>query len=240
VVGVMRGAETSAPLFYWEGLMSYWKSFGLALFAAVCLLSETFSSAHAQGIFATEWSGGTATKLASPGDSRALGINDAGVVVGSDVGDFGFETALEWNGGAAIDLGGLPGSEHSIAGGINNAGQVVGLSSDTATEWSGGSIINLGGLPGFTLSAANSINNAGQVVGGSLVGPNNHPTEWSGGSIIDLGLPPGFLSGEAGAINDSGEVVGDVESSLLDGAPRATEWSGGSIINLGRLARVHG
>jgi probable HAF family extracellular repeat protein len=55
--------------------------------------------------------------------------------------------ATEWAGGRIIDLGGLPGSTTSQAFGINDAGQVVGLSVvdgvDYATEWSHGHIINL-------------------------------------------------------------------------------------------------
>jgi probable HAF family extracellular repeat protein len=80
--------------------------------------------------------------------------------------------ATEWSHGKVIDLGGLPGSTDSIAQSINNAGDVVGVSTfangtSVATEWSGGKIINLGGLPGFTFSQAESINDPGQVVGSS-------------------------------------------------------------------------
>ena len=38
------------------------------------------------------------------------------------------ETATEWSGGSVVDLGGLPGRAYSIADGINNAGEVVGIS----------------------------------------------------------------------------------------------------------------
>ena len=34
----------------------------------------------------------------------------------------------EWSGGSVVDLGGLPGRAYSIADGINNAGEVVGIS----------------------------------------------------------------------------------------------------------------
>src|SRR5271166_5315718 len=80
------------------------------------------------------------------------------------------------------------GSTSSSASGINNCGQVVGVSevggSYYATEWSGGKIINLGGLPGSTYSSASGIINAGQVVGVSEVGGSYYATEWSGGREV--------------------------------------------------------
>jgi hypothetical protein len=70
--------------------LSHRKAFGLALFAAACLLGEATGSAFAEcsplgGECATEWSHGQATLLPSlPGTvaSQATGINDAGQVVG--------------------------------------------------------------------------------------------------------------------------------------------------------------
>ena len=48
----------------------------------------------------------------------------------------------EWSRGRVINLGGLPGSINSVAGAINDAGQVVQESPlggrDYATEWSRG------------------------------------------------------------------------------------------------------
>jgi uncharacterized membrane protein len=137
--------------------MSYWKTFGLAIFAAVCLLDETTGSAHAQ---------------CDPSTTFCV---------------------TEWSGGKVINLEGLLGTTASQALGINDPGQVVGVSVigtvNFATEWSGGSVINLGGLPGSTISVAQSINDIGQVVGVSLVGGVAHATEWSGigGSVINLG-----------------------------------------------------
>jgi uncharacterized membrane protein len=109
--------------------MSHTKSFGLAIFAAVCLLGEATGSAHAQcdpleTICATEWSGGDVINLGGlPGsmNSDAFGINSAGHAVGaSSVG--GIAVATEWSGGAVVNLGGLPGSMGSVADSINNVG----------------------------------------------------------------------------------------------------------------------
>src|ERR1700687_109319 len=105
--------------------MSFCKSFGLALFAAVCLLGETAGSAHAQcgpSVFlcATERSGGSVISLGGlPGfvSSEASSINNVGQVVG--VSFFGSgsvsASATEWSGGSIINLGGLPGFGESNA-----------------------------------------------------------------------------------------------------------------------------
>lgn len=241
--------------------MAYWRSFGLAIFAAVCLLSGTFSSAHAQSIFATEWSNGTVINLGGlPGSTRseAYGINDAGQVVGFSVVN-GVDYATEWSNGQIINLGG------GIGYAINNAGQVVGIGPGGAAEWSNGQVINLGG------AGAYAINRAGQVAGTSAES-GGRATEWSNGSVIDLGGPgvaygmndaeqavgvgvghggvasqatewidgnvidleslPGFQFGaSANDINDAGQIVG---ASLLDQAyTEATEWIDGNVISLG-------
>ena len=188
--------------------MSHWKVFGLAIFAAICLLGETTGSAHAQcNSFvtdcATEWSGSSVINLrALPGSilSDARSINDAGQAVGSS--QIGNDLhATEWKGGSVINLGGLSGSTSSTALGINDAGQIVGESTvggvSNATEWSGSSIINLGGLPGSTSSNADGINHAGRVVGVSVVGGVEIATEWIGENVINLGGLPGSTSSTA-------------------------------------------
>jgi probable HAF family extracellular repeat protein len=169
--------------------MSRWKSFGLSIFTAVCLLGKTAGSAHPQ--YAVEWGGGGPVNLGGlPGAtySIAYGINDSGQAVGSSAG-LDFEYAVEWRGGRIINLGGLPGFVDSVASSINNTGQVVGVSYPAnglsqATEWRGGSVINLGGLPGSVFSAATDINDSGQVGGISFVGVTQYAVEWSGGNVI--------------------------------------------------------
>ena len=139
--------------------------------------------------------------------------------------------AAEWSGGSVINLRGLPGGPLPIsqaqAYGINDAGQVVGVSllnHDYATEWSGGSVINLGE------GIAYGINDAGQVVGFSDV--SGYATEWSAGSVINLGGLPGSSDSRALSINDAGQAVG---FSTVGGTEIATEWSGGKVIDLGGL-----
>jgi probable HAF family extracellular repeat protein len=170
--------------------MSHWKSFGLAIFAAVGLLGETTSSARAQcsapplaeRACATEWSGGAAANLGQVPDSAfsvAFGINNAGQAVGYSGAVGEFSEAVEWSHGRIINLGSLPGFHLSVAQSLNNAGQAVGYSGvigvgETATEWSHGRVINLGGLPGSTFSAAYGINDTGRAVGYSEFVSGDH------------------------------------------------------------------
>src|SRR5271166_6021329 len=96
------------------------------------------------------------------------------------------------------DLGVPPGNpdNSSFAGGINDAGQVVGYSAVSgaasvyATLWSGGAAIDLGGLSGSIGGEASAINDLGQVVGYSEVvrysAFTSVPTLWSGGVATDL------------------------------------------------------
>jgi probable HAF family extracellular repeat protein len=202
--------------------MSHWKLFGLALFAAFCLLGAAPGSAQAQECVnlgcAAEWSSGNVIILEPSGlESVAYGINDAGQVVGRTGG--GVIVPTEWSGGNVIILGSSDGLGGGVASGINDAGQAVGYiyspgaGPSFATEFSGGGgVIILGG----TFTDALGINNVGQVVGTS----GSSAVEWSGGREINLGL------GAANAINDAGQVVG-----MNDGS--ATEWSHGRVVNLG-------
>lgn len=76
---------------------------------------------HAQNTaFATEWSGGHVINL---GPGEALSINNASQAVG-----YSGVNATEWSGGSVINLRGLPGYTESVANGVNDAGQAVGVS----------------------------------------------------------------------------------------------------------------
>ena len=140
--------------------MSLWKSFGLAIFAVVCLLGETAGSAQAQcesssiHNCATEWSGGGVINLGGlPGfaASNAYGINDAGQVVGVEL---SAAASLSPPSGAAAASSTWEACRATrlASHGINNAGQVVGASIiggiPTPPSGAAASVINLGGLPG--------------------------------------------------------------------------------------------
>jgi probable HAF family extracellular repeat protein len=119
---------------------------------------------------------------------HALGINDAGQVIGSsETGAFGPNNrfllhAFVWSEGVTRDLGMLPGDTSSVALGINNAGDIVGdsfsdcfsLATFRAVLWPrGGAPIDLNTrIPagsGFQLTIANAINASGQVLSGGIV-----------------------------------------------------------------------
>ena len=120
------------------------------------------------------------------GPGGASDINDAGQVVGASV-----RGAFLWSAAAGMqDLGVLPGMEFSAATGINNAGQVVGESSELegfaesrAFRWTAADgmqdlnalIDPLDPLKAVTtLFDARDINNAGQIVGSGVINGRFH------------------------------------------------------------------
>jgi probable HAF family extracellular repeat protein len=181
------------------------------------------------------WSNGVMRDLGnfgpipSPGRaySQALGINDAGRVVGEANRPDGQVRAFLWANGTMYGLGTL-GGQQSRASGINSSGQVVGYSTlaaapgtDPVTHaflWQNGAMKDLGTLGG-DYSNAFGINRSGVVVGESrTAGGAIHAFRWANGIMTDLG-PQGGRS-QALAINFGGRIVG-MRSS------RATVWVNG-------------
>jgi len=138
-----------------------------------------------------------------------------------------------------VDLGTLPGHTWSDAYGVNDIGQVVGLSVDAeglsrAFLWSEGQMVDLGTLPGHVESEARDVNNAGQVVGTSTDAEGiDRAFLCEEEVMIDLGLIPGHTESRAHAINEAGQVVGN--SYAPDGKPRGFIWIEGEVIDLGVL-----
>jgi probable HAF family extracellular repeat protein len=103
--------------------------------------------------------------------SNALAINNKGHIVGwvEDAGDC-VGGAVEWQDGRitllAPDVANANGS--SVATGLNDRDDVVGVSGDHAFLYRRGTLSDLGTLPGDASSSANAINEDGEIVGVSV------------------------------------------------------------------------
>ena len=124
----------------------------------------------------------------------------------------------------------------SFAYGLNNLGQVVGVSDEAAgccdaflwTPRKG--MQNIGALPGagtkyVDVAIAYGVNDYGQVVGNSgYSGTCCHAFLWSAATgMKDLGDLPGGHGSYASAIDDKGQVVGTAFTTT--GTPHAFIWS---------------
>ena len=158
--------------------------------------------------------------------SFAHDINNAGQIVGYGYLVPGLRHAFSWENGALTDLG------PTLAYGINNAGQIVLMSSTKAYIVQGETRIDIGSL-GAGVIAANAMSDSGQVVGISYL-PNYlaHAFLWQDGIMIDLGALSDSSRSEAKAINNAGQIVGWSES---DEGTRAFLWENGKMISLGTL-----
>ena len=145
-----------------------------------------------------------------------------------------------------------PGNPDSAATGINDKGQVVGisgicqnavgrLSAERAVLWQNGTVTDMGNLGGAGWNTPMAINNKGQVVGFSdLPGDDNgnnlnfHAFLWTSSTgIQDLKTLPGDVLSEALGVNEQGQVVG--VSFDVDGNERAFLWENGRMTDLNTL-----
>ncbi|RZL10040.1 MAG: hypothetical protein EOP40_07805 [Rubrivivax sp.] len=116
------------------------------------------------------------------------------------------------------------------ATGINNKGQIVGVSQGAATLWEGSTKTTLGG--GGSESWASDINDAGQVVGWIHRSGESEAALWNTqSSLAPIGL--GRLNGTASqayAINDTGQIVGVRHSRDPSGRydQDALQWTDGT------------
>lgn len=188
------------------------------------------------------YDGTTTTLLPTLGGgrgTRALGINDAGTVVGfSNTSNLSATHAFVYSGGTMASLGTLGGTS-SAAYGINAAGQIVG-EAETANDetinaflYQGGAMTSLGTLGGVN-SYGRAINALGWVTGSSLLADdiNQQPFVYKGGSMVALGSLGGTF-GEGSAINGAGWVVG--RSSDSAGTSLAFVHDGSAMFDLNTL-----
>jgi len=165
-------------------------------------------------------------------------VNDAGVVVGWSTPvlppALSVQTAFRWTAREGLTVIPPLAGTRSTALGINNAGDVVGLSSvgagpDHAVIWRrDGTVTDIGTLGGN--ASARSINDRGEVTGHSrlCVGPPpcsplQHAFYWSAADgMIDLGTFGGVQS-FAFEIDNHGRVTGRYDEA--DGTLHAFVWS---------------
>ena len=221
-------------------------------------------------IHAFQWKDGVIGDLGSLGGvdkcSAAISINDRGLVAGDSEADV-FDPilggnplhAVIWENGNIHDLGTF-GGYVSLATGVNNRGQVVGLATTsipdpfsilyyqlggltTGTQtqafvWQNGYMRNLGTLGGPDAAAFN-LNNRGQVAGGSYINdipnansgvPTLHPFLWENGRMIDLGTLGGTSGGPI-ALNNRGQVLG-VSNLAGDQFSDFFLWDNGRLTDL--------
>jgi probable HAF family extracellular repeat protein len=185
---------------------------------------------------AAEARGYTVTDLGLGGSG--VGINERGQIIVNTAAPGGRDSAALWEKGKTTPLPPLAGDTSSTARGINNQGQVVGVSSgDFNTRphgvvWADGRVAALPTAPGTSASQASGINNRGQIVGQA----GNRAVLWDKGAVTDLGMLPGDSQSAAVAINDNGQIVGTSVGSRSPGfppLPRAVLWDRGTITMLG-------
>jgi probable HAF family extracellular repeat protein len=162
--------------------------------------------------------------------------------------------------GQIRELPPLPGDTVGMALGINNNGQVVGMSGSCANTiippfavgphavlWEADRSVhdlgNLGGTVNPALlgvgNAALAINNRGQVVGASAL-PGNQTTHaflWSRQTgMRDLGTLPRDVYSAGLGINDRGDVLGSsIDGPLETGTPHPFIWQNGEMSDLNAL-----
>ena len=223
--------HNSHPYLYSGGV---WTDLGYPPGCSMAQLGGGINEINDNGqIVATTWngsssyhaclnSGGVWTDLGTIGTwCFALGINNSGQIFGYyGTGDPNYPIhAFLYSNGVWTGLGTLPGDDSSYANGINNNGQVVGMSmvsggNSHAFLYSSGVMTDLGTLPGGSSSVAFGINNKGQILGGSTTAASGpwEPFLYSAGTMKDMNnlIPTnsGWTSLGVSGINDQGQIVG--------------------------------
>jgi probable HAF family extracellular repeat protein len=171
-------------------------------------------------------------------NATAWTLNERQQVVGFAGNNEGDTHAVLWDHGTVLDLGTLPDDNSSHADGINNRGQIVGVSDlvvgDASTRsrpvlWEKGQIHQLP-LGDYRSGRATQINNKGQIIGfvTSAANPDDLfqalPALWDKGGLTVLATL--FDSyGSAWDINDKGQVVGF--AGAADGTSHGFVWERG-------------
>lgn len=187
------------------------------LFSVLCLIAgnrQAWASMYDFSVIQVPYSNGTGTD--------AYGINNSGEMVG------GYGTTSSGLGFGWADSGGnfsqiiVPGTNYTLASGVNSSGTIAGSSYIGGAPWNG--FVDSNGVytkidstqTGAVSTLVNGINNAGALVGeitynSTLSGP--HTGFLDVGGVFTTIQPLGAISSDAEGINKSGEIVGGFTDS---------------------------
>lgn len=211
-----------------------------------------------RGFRAVRWDAdGTIHDLGAGTNSDALGINNAGQIVGHFRSENALEEAFVWENNNVTGLGMLNGSNASSAYAINEAGRIVGYSDGAfgnphAVEFVAGGPTPLGSIAiseplGGADSAAYAVNNTGGIAGMARLAGGRGFCDFTSdcrafvheaGVMQNLDNQGGSLAlGQQAAlgINDSGEVVGWAEDANGNRRAFLYDSNAGSVLDLGTL-----
>ena len=193
---------------------------------------------------AWRWDGSDVILLDNPANEYltcANGINNKGLIVGRRLSQLdGSKAAVLWDNGQMKLVGTGQtklGRRLTAAWGVNDQGQVVGITDDPvrpnlshAFSWDGdpaGDAVDLPELPFSRTTQAVAINEQGQAVGTDLrMNWASHAVFWDvDHSIQVIPPPPGARqSGVGEAINDAGWVVGENGAPWVWNKDEGTVW----------------
>ncbi|TNF26342.1 MAG: DUF11 domain-containing protein [Deltaproteobacteria bacterium] len=164
--------------------------------------------------------------------SRALAVNDSGVVVGASATEGGAEHGFVWTAdGGMVDV--TPGATQGAAVGVNAAGVVAALRADgdaqVVVRWADGNGSNLWSYSG---AFAHPTAVFGPTASGKVAGTSGDDGAYSAsGASFTLITGTDGATVEVAGLNDAGVVIGTMTNAAGD--KHGFSWLGGTLTDLG-------